>query len=151
MTSTHSSSRACRSGLGGQRSPVMCSLTASPDPSAIQNRPGNIAASVAEAWAMIAGWYRWPGALTTPNGSEVVASAAPSHDHANPLWPCRSLHGAKWSEHMAASNPTSSARCTAAQEIGRVGLLVGRVEPDDRSPTAPSSPRPAKTHGEPRR
>ena len=85
MTSTHSKRRAWRSGLGGQRSPVMCSLTASPEPRASQNRPGNIAAKVAEAWAMIAGWYRCPGALTTPKGSDVVANAAPSHDHAKPL------------------------------------------------------------------
>ena len=34
---------------------------------------------------MIAGWYRCPGALTTPKGSDVVANAAPSHDHAKPL------------------------------------------------------------------
>jgi hypothetical protein len=34
----------------------MCSFEASPVPSATQNRPGNMAASVAEAWAMIAGW-----------------------------------------------------------------------------------------------
>ena len=64
---------------------------------------------------MIAGWYRCPGALTTPKGSDVVANAAPSHDHAKPLWPWRSLHGAKWSEHIAASNPTCSARRTASR------------------------------------
>ena len=34
MISTHSSSRALRSGLDGQRSPVMCSFDASPVPSA---------------------------------------------------------------------------------------------------------------------
>ena len=33
---------------------------------------------------MIAGWYRWPGAVTTPKRSPVVASAAPSQDQANP-------------------------------------------------------------------
>ena len=39
---------------------------------------------VAAAWAMIAGWYRWPGAVTTPNGNDVDDIAAPSHDHAKP-------------------------------------------------------------------
>ncbi|CPU60852.1 Uncharacterised protein [Mycobacteroides abscessus] len=52
--------------------------------------------------------------MTTPNGSAVVASAAPSHDHANPDSPWRSLQGARWSEHMAASKPTCSARRAAA-------------------------------------
>jgi hypothetical protein len=33
---------------------------------------------------MITGWYRWPGALTTPNGTGTVSMAAPSHDHAKP-------------------------------------------------------------------
>jgi hypothetical protein len=36
--------------------PVMCSLDASPVPSAVQNRPGYIALSVAMACAMITGW-----------------------------------------------------------------------------------------------
>jgi hypothetical protein len=35
------------------------------------------------ACAMIAGWYRCPGAFTTPNGNRVACSAAPSHDQAN--------------------------------------------------------------------
>jgi site-specific DNA recombinase len=56
MTSTASLSRAWRSGFGGQGSPVMCSLRFCPVPSATQKRPGNIAARVAAAWAMIAGW-----------------------------------------------------------------------------------------------
>ena len=41
MTSTHSSRRASRVALSGQRSPVTCSLIASPEPRAAQNRPGN--------------------------------------------------------------------------------------------------------------
>ena len=45
-----------RSAFGGQPSPVMCSLEASPVPSAIHSRSGNISHSVAAAWAMIAGW-----------------------------------------------------------------------------------------------
>ena len=56
MTSTHSRSRALRTSLRGQPSPVMCSLLASPVPSAAQNRPGYIAARVPMACAMIAGW-----------------------------------------------------------------------------------------------
>ena len=36
--------------------PVTRSLLASPEPSAAQNRPGNMLARVAIAWAMIAGW-----------------------------------------------------------------------------------------------
>jgi hypothetical protein len=65
----------------------------SPLPGAIQNRPGNMDASVAEAWAMMAGWYRWPGAVTTPKLRLVVARAAPSQDHAKPECPCRADHG----------------------------------------------------------
>ena len=38
--------------------PVMCSLEASPLPSATHSRPSNIVANVAMAWATIAGWYR---------------------------------------------------------------------------------------------
>jgi hypothetical protein len=55
ITSTHSSSRALRSALAGQRSPVMCSFEASPLPSATQSRPGNIWQSEAAACATIAG------------------------------------------------------------------------------------------------
>ena len=56
MTSTHSRRRALRVALSGHGAPVMCSLEASPLPSATQKRPGYISASVAAAWAMIAGW-----------------------------------------------------------------------------------------------
>ena len=55
MMSTLSSSRALRSSLDGQGSPVTCSFIASPLPSAAQNRPGNISSSVAIACAMITG------------------------------------------------------------------------------------------------
>lgn len=95
ITSTDSRSRALRSDLVGHRWPVMCSLTAWPLPSASQNRPGNISASVAAACATIAGWYRCPGALTTPNGRLVRASAAPSQDQAKPDCPCSEPKGAK--------------------------------------------------------
>jgi hypothetical protein len=56
MMSTHSRRRALRTGFGGQRSPVMCSFDASPEPRQTQRRPGYISTSVAIAWAMIAGW-----------------------------------------------------------------------------------------------
>ncbi len=54
-----------------------------------------MAVIVAIAWAMIAGWYRCPGAVTTPKGSWVACSAAPSQDHAKPEWPWHSLQGEK--------------------------------------------------------
>src|SRR3954447_26538735 len=114
MTSTHSRSRASRTSLRGQRPPVMCSLLNSPEPSAAQNRPGYMAPSVPIACATTAGWYRWPGALTTPNGSPVACSAAPSHDQANADWPWRVLHGEKWSEHMARVKPACSAEIIAS-------------------------------------
>src|SRR4051794_35538259 len=114
MTSTHSRSRASRSAFRGQPCPVMCSLDASPLPRATQNRPGNIAPSVATAWATIAGWYRCPGALTAPKGRLVVAIAAPSHDQPKADCPCRALQGEKWSELIAAVKPTSSACRTAS-------------------------------------
>ena len=53
------------------------------------------------------------GALTMPNGSSVVAIAAPSHDQAKPDSPCRSPHGEKWSEDITASKPACSARPTS--------------------------------------
>ena len=56
MTSTHSRSRALRTFLSGHGAPVMCSLENSPVPSASARRPGNSSASVAAAWATIAGW-----------------------------------------------------------------------------------------------
>jgi phosphomannomutase len=52
--------------------------------------------------------------LTTPNGSCVVASAAPRNDQAKPDSPWRSLQGEKWSEDIAAWNPAASAWRTAA-------------------------------------
>ena len=56
MMSAHSRSRALRISLRGQPPPVMCSFDASPEPSAIHSRSGNISQIVAAAWAMIAGW-----------------------------------------------------------------------------------------------
>ena len=56
MMVTHSTRRWSRTSLRGHTSPVTRSLEASPEPSAAQKRPGNICASVAMAWPMIAGW-----------------------------------------------------------------------------------------------
>ncbi len=110
----------------------MCSFAFSPDPRATQRRPGNIAASVALAWAITAGWYRWPGALTVPKVRSVVARAAPSQDHANPDWPWRSLHGAKWSEHMAGVEPGVLGAADGAEQLGGMDLLVRGMEAEDR-------------------
>ena len=56
MMSTHSASRCMRSGFVGQASPVTCSLSASPLPSATHgSRPGNMAATVPIACAEITG------------------------------------------------------------------------------------------------
>ena len=99
----------------------MCSFDASPLPSATQKRPGNMAPSVAIACATIAGWYRWPGAFTAPNGSDVVASAAPRNDQPNPDCPWRSLHGEKWSDDIAAPKPAASAsRACARRRLGGI-------------------------------
>ena len=62
------------------------------------------------ACASTTGWYRWPGAVTTPNGSVVRCMAAPSHDQAKPDWPWRALVGDRRSEVDAVWKPASSAR-----------------------------------------
>ncbi len=57
MTSAHSRSRSIRTALTGQAAPVTCSFRAWPLPSATHGkRPGNIAATVAIAWAEMTGW-----------------------------------------------------------------------------------------------
>ena len=92
--------------------PVMCSFAASPVPSATQKRPWNMAASVAIACATIAGWYRCPGALTTPNGSEVRARPRPAMTTQTPSVPA--------GRSMARSGPSSSLRRTQpARRAGR--------------------------------
>ena len=58
ITSIASNMRAMRSGASGQYCPTTCSLSASPDAMPSQCRPGYIAASVAAAWAVCAGWLR---------------------------------------------------------------------------------------------
>jgi hypothetical protein len=73
----------------------MCSFRFSPVPTPRKKRPGSIAAAVAAAWAMIAGWIRMVGQVT-PVPSEIVSVASaipPITDHTNGEWPCRSIHG----------------------------------------------------------
>src|SRR5690606_22872164 len=91
-----------------------CSLISSPLPNAADRRSGNICARVAIAWATIAGWYRWPGAVTTPTGNDVQAMAAPSQAYEQPDLPCQLAHGAKWSDDEAAWEPGLSAYWTSA-------------------------------------
>ena len=56
MISIASNIIALRTPTSGQAPPITCSLSASPAPSPSQNRFGNMAPSVAAAWAMTAGW-----------------------------------------------------------------------------------------------
>ena len=64
MTSTASSSISRRMSVSGQRSPRMCSLSASPVPTPSSKRPSSSTAAVAAAWATIAGWMRTVGQVT---------------------------------------------------------------------------------------
>ena len=64
MTSTASSSISRRTSASGQRSPRMCSLSASPLPTPRVKRPSSRRALVAAAWATIAGWMRTVGQVT---------------------------------------------------------------------------------------
>ena len=111
MTSTASSSCAIRVGAGGQRSPKMCSLSASPVPTPHEKRPSKRLATVAVAWARMPGWMRMIGQVTPTVTSidDVRSAIAPSTDQTNGECPCASIHGWKWSEMDAKSKPWSSA------------------------------------------
>src|SRR3954463_11021666 len=88
----------------------MCSLSASPEPSPSQCRPGYIAASVAEACATIAGCQRKVGAVTPGPMSPVVRSPrAVSTFQTNAACPCAGTHGWKWSAAITPENPCASA------------------------------------------
>ena len=106
-----SSSMSMRSGAIGQRSPVMCSLRASPVPTPHVKRPSSSCPVVAVAWARITGWMRMIGHVTpTPTPIEDVRSAiAPSTAQTNGEWPCSLIQGWKWSEIETKSKPCSSA------------------------------------------
>jgi hypothetical protein len=90
----------------------MCSFSASPVPTPRKNRPGIMAAVVAAACAITAGWMRTVGQVTAVPTSirSVAAAIAPSAVHTNGLWPCRCVHGWKWSDTVTKSNPACSAR-----------------------------------------
>ncbi len=88
----------------------MCSLRASPAPRPSQCRPGYIAASVAEAWATIAGCQRKVGAVTPGPMSPVVRSpSAVSTFQTKALCPCCGTHGWKWSAAITPEKPCDSA------------------------------------------
>ena len=81
-------------------------------PTPRKKRPGIIAATVAAAWATIAGCVRIVGHVTavpTPTRS-VACAIAPSTAHTNGDSPWRVVHGWKWSETVTKSKPASSAR-----------------------------------------
>jgi hypothetical protein len=80
-------------------------------PTPRKKRPGSIAADVAAACAMIAGWMRIIGQVTpVPSRRVSVASAMPPiTDQTNGDCPCLSTHGWKWSEIRAYSKPALSA------------------------------------------
>ena len=74
------------------------------------NRPPVSSADVAAAWATTAGCRRISGQVTAVvMGSEVTWEIAPISDQTNPLSPCSSSHGWKWSEIHSASKPACSA------------------------------------------
>jgi hypothetical protein len=111
MTSIASNIIAERTPISGQCPPRMCSLSASPAPRPSQKRPGNMAPSVAAAWAITAGWYRKPGLVTpVPNRRLVRVPSAPMNAQANAAWPCCDVHGWMCSETMKpAEKPALSA------------------------------------------
>src|SRR5918997_4363192 len=52
---------------------------------------------------------------------DVACIAAPSHDHAKPDSPWRSLHGEKWSDDQARSKPAASAsRMACSSALGAI-------------------------------
>ena len=87
MISTASSSSSRRSSANGQSSPRMRSLSASPLPSPSRKRPGMRVATVAAAWAMIAGCVRTVGHVTAVTHPIVLVTEAmpPRTAHTNGL------------------------------------------------------------------
>ncbi len=108
-----------RSAVSGQYAPVTCSSIASPDPMPSQCRPGYMAASVALAWATIAGCQRKVGTVTpVPRSPVVVCPRAPSTFQTKLAWPCRGIQGWKRSAAMTPENPF----CSASAEISRISV-----------------------------
>jgi hypothetical protein len=86
-------------------------LSISPAPTASVNRPSDITATVAAAWAMMIGWYRVVGQVipvAMPMRS-VRSAIAPRTLHAKGLCSCSGSHGWMWSEMATKSRPISSA------------------------------------------
>ena len=112
MTSTASNMRLMRSArLRPVLPPTTCSLSASPEPMPSQCRPGYIAASVALAWATMAGCQRNVGTVVA--GAEVarrcVSPIAPSTVQTKRRLALRGTHGWKWSVAMTPGKPCGSA------------------------------------------
>jgi hypothetical protein len=74
-------------------------------------RPSNIAATVAAAWATIAGCRRMIGAVTPVDTRRrsVIEAIPPRTAQTKPDCPWVRTHGWKWSEMVAAVNPAASA------------------------------------------
>ena len=100
MISTHSTQPLVAIALRGHASPVTRSLDVSPEPSATQNRPGNICRQGRDRLGDDRRVVALPGGVDHAERQLVVASAAPRHDQAKPESPCRTLQGEKWSEDM---------------------------------------------------
>ncbi len=61
---------------------------------------------------------------------DVAWAIAPSTPHRNGLCPCLSVHGWKWSEIVAKSNPVSSARAASRTRSLGPMLFAGPCAPD---------------------
>ena len=110
MSSTASNIRRDRSPASGQYCAMTCSLSASPEPTPSQVRPGYMASRVAAACATIAGWNRKLGQVTPgPRSPRVRSPTAVSTFHTKDACPCAGTHGWKWSAAMQPLNPCSSA------------------------------------------
>jgi hypothetical protein len=98
----------------------MCSFRFSPVPTPSRKRPGISAALVAAACAMIAGWMRIVGHVTpVPSHARSVTCAIPPITlHTKGEFPCRSVHGWKWSEIIRKSKPAASALAAFATSCG---------------------------------
>ncbi len=111
MAAMASSSISWRMSTAGKPSPVMCSLSRSPAPTARVTWRSVRVATVAAAWATIAGWYRPMGQVSpvARSSSEVAWATAPRTDQAKGLWSCSGSQGWMWSEMQANARPLASA------------------------------------------
>ncbi len=120
MSPTASRSRAKRSLKSGHlpsaTDPTAISLSASPEPTPRNTRPGARQPRVANSCATTAGLYRKVGVSTdVPRTTRSVRAATkPSHASALGACPPVSRHGWKWSLIVTESSPTSSANTAYA-------------------------------------